>query len=158
MGDYRTDFVHFISVESRLARLQRRTIDSIDDSTFHWPVDLTPSSNDRLDRFRGLPDTKHISGDDCFVLQQDSTSSKDWTVKERDTSIHWPFTLATKFAGLKPPWLLCLGHSPGKGLSWQDSRCHREENASWMGGSGQWHRHKCHQSMVMSIARLCACC
>ena len=26
MGDYRTDFVHFISVESRLARLQRRTI------------------------------------------------------------------------------------------------------------------------------------
>ena len=30
MGDYRTDFVHFISVESRLARLQIRTIDLID--------------------------------------------------------------------------------------------------------------------------------
>jgi len=38
VSDYRTDFVHFISVESRLARLQRRTIDSIG----------------RLDQFRGL--------------------------------------------------------------------------------------------------------
>ena len=27
-----------------------------------------------------------------------------------------------------------------------------------MGGSGQRHRHKCHQSMATSIARLRACC
>ena len=53
MGDYRTDFVHFVSVESRLAR-------SID-STFHWPVDSTRlhrqtiDSISRLDRFWGLP-------------------------------------------------------------------------------------------------------
>jgi len=30
VGDYRTDFAHFISVESRLARLQRCTVNSID--------------------------------------------------------------------------------------------------------------------------------
>ena len=53
MGDYQTDFVHFVSVESRLAR-------SID-STFHWPVDSTRlhrqtiDSISRLDRFWGLP-------------------------------------------------------------------------------------------------------
>jgi len=53
VGDYRTDFVHFVSVESRLAR-------SIN-STFHWPVDLTRlhrqtiDSISRLDRFWGLP-------------------------------------------------------------------------------------------------------
>ena len=53
MGDYRTDFVHFVSVESRLAR-------SIN-STFHWPVDSTRlhrqtiDSISRLDRFWGLP-------------------------------------------------------------------------------------------------------
>ena len=49
----------YISVESRLARLQRRTIDSIDrlDFSLASRLDSTPSSNDRLDR-----STRSISG------------------------------------------------------------------------------------------------
>ena len=59
VGDYRTDFVHFISVESRLAQLQRRTIDSVDrlDFSLASRLDSTPSSNDRLDR-----STRSIAG------------------------------------------------------------------------------------------------
>ena len=59
MGDYGTDFVHFISVESRLAKLQRRTIDSVDrlDFSLASRLDSTPSSNDRLDR-----STRSIAG------------------------------------------------------------------------------------------------
>ena len=60
VDDYRTDFVHFISIESPLARLQRRTIDSIDRLDFSlasrldWLHRQTIDSIGRLDRFRGL--------------------------------------------------------------------------------------------------------
>ena len=76
MGDYRTDFVHFISVESRLARLQRRTIDSTFQISLASRLDSTPSSNDLLGR-----SIRSISG---------STSERwdvliNWTVTKFDS-------------------------------------------------------------------------
>jgi len=83
MGDYRNEFVHFISVESRLARLQRRTIDSIDQLDFSLAsrLDSTPSSNDRLDR-----STRSISGSSkhtrCPAIHDIFYTMSQWFIRK----------------------------------------------------------------------------
>ena len=80
MGDYRTDFVHFISVESRLLDFKdvrsTRSIDSTFQISLASRLDSTPSSNDLLGR-----SIRSISG---------STSERwdvliNWTVTKFDS-------------------------------------------------------------------------